>query len=454
MIIDKDNCVCCGACIAICPRLEIKKNKPVICKYDPTCSLCYKYCSKTYFPQNYFRDKLFGDAPYKDNSLGDFQDIIVACSTNKEILEKAQNGGIVSTILYYLLEHKIVDGVLLTKKDKEWFPKPFIAKDPEEILDLGGSIYSVAPTLSVYREAVEELKLKKLCYVGMPCHMPAVRKIQLNPPLSKDYGIITIIIGLFCSANYSYESLKSICENKLNISIEDVSRFDVSKGNLITITKNNQIKKIPIKETYKYHFSSCQYCKDYTAEFADLSIGSIGTLSDNLNSIIIRTKIAKSLIEELKKLKKIKIFNQLDINKIKKASNKKKFRIFPVNAGTEQILSLFLPMGEESQIFTAILSLGGADLLTLHKVLELPEDTVYKALNNLKNKLWIYSDEKKYKAFNPALIFQREITEMRDNVNKLKEIIKLNALPELENLYFQNNIKDIKNNDDIYTYLL
>lgn len=453
IIIEKNNCVNCGACIAICPRLELQQNKPVICNYDPACSLCYKYCSRTYFPKKDLENKLLGDTPYQDSFLGNYQEIIAAKSTDKKILENAQNGGIVSTILYHLLENNIVDGILLTKRDKDWFPKPYIAKDPEDILEIGGSIYSVAPTLSGYKEAVEELKLKRLCYVGMPCHLPAVRKFQLAPPLSKDYGIFTVIIGLFCSANYSYKALTDLCRMKLNLSLKEIKKFDVSKGNLTTITNNDELYKIPIRETIPYHYLSCQYCKDYTAELADLSIGSVGALSDNLNSIIIRTKEAYSLIQDLKKAKKIEISNQLDINKIRNASSKKKLRIFPIDDGIKQTLSSLSLNDEEIQVFIAILSLGGSDFVTLTNVLSLSDDLIHNALYRLKNKLWIYSEKTLYKAFNPALIFKGELSRMRDMINKLKEIIKKNVLPELETLFFQNNINDIKNYDNLYTFI-
>ena len=54
VVINKDNCVFCGTCIALCPRIGMNEKEPTILEYDPECSACFRYCPRTYFPEEIF----------------------------------------------------------------------------------------------------------------------------------------------------------------------------------------------------------------------------------------------------------------------------------------------------------------------------------------------------------------------------------------------------------------
>ncbi|MFX1594204.1 MAG: coenzyme F420 hydrogenase/dehydrogenase beta subunit N-terminal domain-containing protein, partial [Promethearchaeota archaeon] len=204
LVISKNNCINCGACLSICPRIGFNENKPTLIDYDPQCSLCFKYCPRTFFPKDLFEKELFDKEAQKDFLLGNFQKIIAAKSTDNNILDNAQNGGVVTTLLIHALNTGLIDGVLMANKDENWNPTPIIAKTPEEVICAAGSIFAMTPTLSIYKEAVEKYKIENLGFVGLPCQIQAVRKFQLWPPLSDKYGKFKLIIGLFCSSNYSY----------------------------------------------------------------------------------------------------------------------------------------------------------------------------------------------------------------------------------------------------------
>ena len=44
LVIDKQNCVFCGSCISLCPRIGMSENEPELVEYDPECSTCFRYC--------------------------------------------------------------------------------------------------------------------------------------------------------------------------------------------------------------------------------------------------------------------------------------------------------------------------------------------------------------------------------------------------------------------------
>ena len=59
LVIDKQNCVLCGTCAALCPRIEMNEKKPDLLDYDPECSTCYRFCPRVYFPEELFQTELF-----------------------------------------------------------------------------------------------------------------------------------------------------------------------------------------------------------------------------------------------------------------------------------------------------------------------------------------------------------------------------------------------------------
>ncbi|MHA1242912.1 MAG: coenzyme F420 hydrogenase/dehydrogenase beta subunit N-terminal domain-containing protein [Promethearchaeota archaeon] len=180
LVIDKQNCVFCGACISLCPRIGMNEKEPKLLEYDPECSTCFRYCPRTYFPTEMFEKELFNGDANKSYSIGHYQKLMAAKSNDETVLRRAQNGGVVSSLLIHALESGLIDGVLLTDKDDKWFPKPVIARTPDEILSCVGSKYTISPTLITYREAIREFKLEKLAFVGVPCQIHAVRKLQLS----------------------------------------------------------------------------------------------------------------------------------------------------------------------------------------------------------------------------------------------------------------------------------
>ena len=66
-----------------------------------------------------------------DPYLGKYMTCVSARSTDKEILQKAQDGGIATTLMVYALEQGIIDGTIVAGTgDRPWEPKPLVATEP------------------------------------------------------------------------------------------------------------------------------------------------------------------------------------------------------------------------------------------------------------------------------------------------------------------------------------
>ena len=449
LVIDKDNCVFCGSCISLCPRIGRSENEPELLEYDPECSTCFRYCPRTYFPTEMFEKELFNGDSNKSYSLGYYQKIVAAKSNDERVLMNAQNGGVVSSLLIHALESGLIDGVLLTDKDDNWFPKPIIARTPDEILSCVGSKYTISPTLITYREAIREFKLEKLAFVGVPCQIHAVRKLQLSSPLSDEYGKFKLIIGLYCYSNYTYDLLKTFVQGELGIPLSTVKKFDVSNGQFYVYKKDGSVKHVPIGKTKQFKWSSCQFCKDFSAELADISVGSAGTFSNDWNSVILRTDIGVKVFNESINANKIIASNNVDHLKIEKNAFRKKTKITKPDIKTLDSMQLLDVSAFEIRTYTTLMSLGQASESILTEVMKSDKNLVLNALNSLIQREWITSTNGSYSVVNPTSVISKEINKLRMNLMERIEKLNLDVLPNLESIFAQNNISQVRHRTDL-----
>lgn len=446
LVIDKNNCVFCGTCASLCPRIGINEKEIRLLEYDPECSTCFRYCPRTYFPKDMFEKELFHDCMNKSNTLGFYKKGVVAKSNDDEILTVAQNGGVVSSLLIHALDTGLIDGVLLTDRDEKWYPKPKIARTSNEILSCSGSKYTIAPTLSIYKDAIEDLKLEKLAFVGMPCQIQAVRKLQLFSPLSEEYGKFTLIIGLYCFSNYSYDLMKLFVQGELGVSLNKVKKIDISRGKFY-VYLNDGLIVAPIKEIKKYNWPSCQYCKDYCAEFADISVGSVGASRNDWNSVLLRTDIGAKLFNDAIKAKKIISSNKIDLFKIEKETLRKKIRVTQIDKQILSAIKLLKISDFEIKTYMTLMSLGNASVSILSKIMKTEEPEVRNALQKLNQREWVIAANGLYSTVNPTLVINNEIYNLRQSFFKNIKKLKTEVLTNLEALFIQNNFNHVRHDE-------
>jgi len=427
----------------------MNEKEPKLLEYDPECSTCFRYCPRTYFPTEMFEKELFNGDANKSYSIGHYQKLVAAKSNDEAVLKIAQNGGVVSSLLIHALDSGLIDGVLLTDKDDNWFPKPIIARTPDEILSCVGSKYTISPTLITYNEAIREFKLEKLAFVGLPCQIQAVRKLQLSSPLSEVYGKFKLIIGLYCFSNYTYDLMQTFVQGELGIPLSTVEKFDVSNGDFYVYKKDGSIKQVPTGKTSKFKWSSCKFCKDFSAEIADISVGSAGTLSNDWNSVILRTDIGVKVFNEAINANKIIASNKVDHLKIEKNAFKKKTKITQPNKKTLDSMQLLDISDFEIRTYTTLMSLGQASESILTEVMKCDKNLVISALNSLIQREWIKSTNGSYSAANPTSVISNEIYKLRRNLMVRIEKLNTDVLPNLESIYVQNNVNQLRHIEDL-----
>jgi coenzyme F420 hydrogenase subunit beta len=262
--------------------------------------------------------------------IGDYIEIIVARSTDSEILKKSQDGGIVTAAFTYGLENGLLDGAIVADTTDGFKPIPKIAKTREDVLSARGTKYSLCPNMSVVKDAVKEHALEKIGFVGTPCQVTAMRKmIQYPVAFRQTAEHISLIIGIFCMENFPYEGMKTLIEQYARIKIDDVVKTDIGKGKLFVYKKGeSEPVTIPLKETVPFEQKSCHICMDYTSEYADFSTGSVGS-PDGWSTVVIRSKKGKAFIDKMiaagkLETKPIDIEGKLGLPMLEKLSVEKK----------------------------------------------------------------------------------------------------------------------------------
>ena len=121
--------------------------------------------------------------------LGNYKSVVSARSTDKEILNGAQDGGIVTQLFAYALEEGIIEGAIVAGNgDQPWKPEPVVATTRAELLAARGTKYNISPNMSLIKEVTRSYGFDKVGIVGTPCQMQALRKGQVYPIGLRDVG--------------------------------------------------------------------------------------------------------------------------------------------------------------------------------------------------------------------------------------------------------------------------
>lgn len=337
-------CHRCGGCVTFCTAinygaLEIdEEGKP---RYgDPEkcieCGLCYSICPEISELDEELKRQASWSAP-----TGRIIDVTIARSTDKNILERATDGGVVTAILIHLLEKGKIDGAIAAKQVGPFQRQPCLCTTKEDILQSAGFFFDTIHSMKRFSEyyltysSIEELPsiikkgLHRVAFVGTPCQINAIRKMQvLGVVPSQD---IVLCLGLFCSGNFTFndkarKKIADVCGFEWN----EVKKINV-KEKIIIHLKNGKKKTMPVEMFDSLKRFACHYCMDYSCEFSDISFGGIGA-DEGWTTVIMRTPLGRAIISDAKAANVIDVYDyhlkpdfaSYSLEKIREASSNKR----------------------------------------------------------------------------------------------------------------------------------
>ncbi len=229
--------------------------------------------------------------------FGRYKEVLTARSADDYVRSIAQDGGTVTSLMCYALESGFIDGAVLTRKaGEEWVPGQYVARTVDEIRQSARSVYALSPSLFQLKEATRELGLSKVGYVGLPCQIEAVRKMQLYPFGARDIvESLALVVGIFCYENFFPASLKAIVEGLGEEPLEDVVRMRCAAGKFRAEGEREVV--VPLRQASRYIQDGDRICPDLVSEWADISVGSVGS-EPGWNTVFLRTKTGRDFFNQ------------------------------------------------------------------------------------------------------------------------------------------------------------
>ncbi|MGQ9530610.1 MAG: Coenzyme F420 hydrogenase/dehydrogenase, beta subunit C-terminal domain [Candidatus Bathycorpusculaceae bacterium] len=326
-VVKAGKCLGCGTCVVVCPFncLEYISEKPSLVKECKVCGICAQACPHYDWSQPKIEKFVFGREQKPEEKFGIYRKLAVAQAADSRILNVCQDGGVVTALLLFALKNGIIDGAIVTKREQEkpFYPLPTLATTADEILQAAGTKYFYSPNILALTEAIKQKK-SNIAFVGTPCQIRAIRKMEMVG-LKKYVAPLKLLIGLTCSECFTYEGLiENHIHKKLGINPNRVKKINI-KGKML-VTLDSATISIPLAEIKQYARDSCRFCKDFSSELADISVGGLGL--QDWTFVIVRSEKGEKLFLSAERAGAIKtrdVDEEADaLNLLKKLSEKKR----------------------------------------------------------------------------------------------------------------------------------
>ena len=299
-------CGKCGGCVSFCSADNLGALKvgpdgmPVFVDEEKClkCGICYMICPNIRDLDEELKKKTKWEPP-----IGPIKDLVSAQTTNSTVGERCTDGGVVTSLLLYLLDNHMIDGALVSKSDGPFHRGPVLATSGEEVVSASGSHYDESFSIaelgsqySTYSPAMQELKslrkgvIDRVAMVGTPCQIHTVRKMQVLGIIPSD--VIKYCFGLFCMENFSFNDIQlRHLEKQYGFDLAHVSKVNVKEDFLIYLN-NGRVIHIPFEEIDSIARPACLVCPDFSAEFSDISFGGLGS-PEGYTTVLLRSERGK-----------------------------------------------------------------------------------------------------------------------------------------------------------------
>ena len=299
-------CGKCGGCVAFCSAdnlgaLEVGPDgMPRFADEEKClkCGICYMICPNIHDLDEELKKKTKWELP-----IGPIKDLVSAQTINPTVGENCTDGGVVTSLLLYLLDNHMIDAALVSRSDGPFHRGPMLATSGEEIIAASGSHYDESFSIvklgshySTYSPAMQELKslrkglIDRVAMVGTPCQIHTVRKMQVLRIIPSD--VIKYYFGLFCMENFSFDDVQMThLEKRYGFDLAQVIKVNV-KENFFIYLKDGRVIHIPFEEIDSIARPACLVCPDFSAEYSDISFGGLGS-PEGYTTALIRSEKGK-----------------------------------------------------------------------------------------------------------------------------------------------------------------
>ena len=322
-VVQASNCRSCGYCFSVCPvnAIDMIYTEGI---FRPTvnasqCVQCGK-CVKNCPAENVFAE---------NGLLGSYMNLLLAHSSNCDVRHNATSGGVINSLVRFLLKERIVDGILMAGYDGKSVNETssqLITLAEMNILEKRtrdfSSRYVLTPVLTGLRNIPE--KIKKLAVVGTACQIQALK-------LGGGKADLDIFpIGVTCSGGMSYKATEQYKKLQNMPMSKMFYRGDGWPGkNCLISSDGNRLEYVHNGSLFERMFSSqifknpgCRECRDHFAENAEISFCDFWnaeerrTESEGNSCVIIRSKRAGEYFDKMQEAGFVEVVRSLNENEV------------------------------------------------------------------------------------------------------------------------------------------
>jgi coenzyme F420 hydrogenase subunit beta len=304
-------CGKCGGCVSFCSADNLGALKVdehgMPCFDDEEkclrCGICYMICPNIHDLDGDLKKKVNWEPP-----IGRITDLTFAQTTNPLVGQRCTDGGVVTSLLIYLLDNHMIDAALVSRSDGPFHRAPLLATTGEEIISAAGSHFdesfhvaelgsrysTYSPTMYALKR-LRERSIDRVAMVGTPCQIHTVRKMQVLGVVPSE--VIKYYFGLFCMENFSFNDLQlEHLGRKHGFDPSQITKVNVKEDFFFSL-KDGRMIHIPFEEIDSIARPACLVCPDFSAEYSDLSFGGLGS-PEGYTTTLMRSEKGKWVYRE------------------------------------------------------------------------------------------------------------------------------------------------------------
>jgi len=281
------------------PRVDVESCKD--------CGLCLKVCPSAFLLKGI-------DADVVEEPAKALFDCYIIHSKDDEIRVGGSSGGFITGMILHLIEKGLVDGGIVARTEgmNPLVAESFIATDRESLLSARASKYAPVSNCTALKHVLE--RPGRYVFVGTPCMVEALTKLQKLSPKLKERIVLTI--GLVCAGMASRMATRNYIEKDGGVRIEDVrricyrgsgwpGRFKVFGENGKLLMDRPLIGGSLTHVVGRDHYLRCENCLDHWASYADMVVSDpwtdemVANETKGRSAIMIRTARGRSAVSSV-----------------------------------------------------------------------------------------------------------------------------------------------------------
>ena len=215
-------------------------------------------------------------------------DMYLVRSSDDEILEKAEYGGAVTSLLKFALESERMDAVVATKATdgNRYQGIPVLITEPDKVIETAGALHCSSPNIARFlKEYLDGASSLRIAAVVKPCDAKAIIELAKRTQINLDN---VLLIGLNCTGTLPPARAKTMMKVEFEVDPADIAAEEIEDNKLtIRLTDGTEKDKdlADLEEKGYGRRENCRRCETNIPIMADIACGKWGAPDKNTTFI-------------------------------------------------------------------------------------------------------------------------------------------------------------------------